>query len=442
VRATPTVLHLDLDAFFAAVEQRDKPSLRGKPVVVGGIGPRGVVSTASYEARVFGVGSAMPTAEARRRCPNAAYLAGRFAAYRAASDVVMGVLRELSPLVEPLSLDEAYVDLAPALGDADVGAVTAVAERLRRDITAATGLTASVGAGTSKLVAKIGSDLRKPDGLTVVPPGAEAATLAPLPVRRLPGIGPASEERLRRRGLATVGDLAALDLDELVELLGRAHGAGVHAAARGLDDRAVVPEREAKSASAEQTFATDLTDRRLLADHARRLTDRVAERLQRHGISGRTVTLKLRRYDFTTITRSVTLPQPTDVAAEIASAAVALLNAIDTSDGVRLLGVGVSGLTDYAQQVLLADLDRPTADTPPDDGAQPLAVPEPLSRRWVPGQDVRHDDLGAGWVQGAGLGRVTVRFEGPHTAVGPVRTFAVDDPALDAADPPQWAPLS
>jgi DNA polymerase-4 len=432
---------VDLDAFFAAVEQRDKPSLRGKPVVVGGIGPRGVVSTASYEARAFGIGSAMPTAEARRRCPNAAYLAGRFAAYRAASDVVMGVLRELSPLVEPLSLDEAYVDLAPVLGDADVDAVTAVAQRLRRDITAATGLTASVGAGTSKLVAKIGSDLRKPDGLTVVAPGDEAATLAPLPVRRLPGIGPASEERLRRRRLATIGDLAALGLDELVELLGRAHGAGVHAAARGLDDRAVVPEREAKSASAELTFATDLTDRRLLADHARQLTDRVAERLQRHGISGRTVTLKLRRYDFSTITRSVTLPQPTDSALEIATAAVALLNAVDTSDGVRLLGVGVSGLTDYAQQVLLADLDQPAEEAPPDDEAQRFAV-QSLAPRWVPGQDVRHDELGAGWVQGAGIGRVTVRFEGPHTPVGRVRTFAVDDPALTAADPPRWAPVS
>jgi DNA polymerase-4 len=432
---------VDLDAFFAAVEQRDKPSLRGKPVVVGGIGPRGVVSTASYEARAFGIGSAMPTAEARRRCPNAAYLAGRFAAYRAASDVVMGVLRELSPLVEPLSLDEAYVDLAPVLGDADVDAVTAVAQRLRRDITAATGLTASVGAGTSKLVAKIGSDLHKPDGLTVVAPGEEAATLAPLPVRRLPGIGPASEERLRRRRLATIGDLAALGLDELVEMLGRAHGAGVHAAARGLDDRAVVPEREAKSASAELTFATDLTDRRLLADHARQLTDRVAERLQRHGISGRTVTLKLRRYDFSTITRSVTLPQPTDSAPEIASAAVGLLNGVDTSDGVRLLGVGVSGLTDYAQQVLLADLDQPAEEGPPDDEAQRFAVQD-LMPHWVPGQDVRHDELGAGWVQGAGIGRVTVRFEGPHTAVGPVRTFSVDDPALAPADPPPWAPLS
>ncbi|MFZ5871391.1 MAG: DNA polymerase IV [Actinomycetota bacterium] len=438
MRERPEILHVDLDAFFAAVEQRDKPSLRGRPVVVGGVGGRGVVATASYEARAFGVGSAMPMAEARRRCPNAAFLAGRFAAYRAASDVVMALLRELSPLVEPLSLDEAYVDLAATHPGLDVAGVREVAERLRAAIHEATGLTASVGAGTSKLVAKIASDLHKPDALTVVPPGQEAATLAALPARRLPGIGPASEERLRRRGLRTIGDLAAADVAELVEVLGSAHGAAVYAAARGVDDRPVVPEREAKSVSAEETYATDVTDPRLLADHVRRLTERVAVRLVKHGTSGRTVTLKVRRYDFTTLSRSVTLPQPTDSVREISAAATGLLTALDTSDGVRLLGVGVSGLTDFAQQALFTDPES-AADAA---GEEVSGVPEaaPAAPLWRPGQDVVHAEHGPGWVWGAGLGRVTVRFEGPGTPPGPVRTFAADDPDLAPAGPPAWPP--
>lgn len=438
VRERPEILHVDLDAFFAAVEQRDKPSLRGRPVVVGGVGGRGVVATASYEARAFGVGSAMPMAEARRRCPNAAFLSGRFAAYRAASDAVMALLRDLSPLVEPLSLDEAYVDLVPTHPALDVARATEVAERLRAAIHEATGLTASVGVGTSKLVAKIASDLHKPNALTVVPPGQEAATLAGLPVRRLPGIGPASEERLRRRGLRTVGDLAAADVAELVEVLGSAHGTAVFAAARGVDDRPVVPEREAKSVSAEETYAVDIADPRLLADHVRRLTDRVAGRLVEHGTSGRTVTLKVRRYDFTTLSRSVTLPQPTDSAREISAAATALLAALDTSDGVRLLGVGVSGLTDFAQQALFTDLESAA-----DAGEEEVTgVPGtgPAATHWRPGQDVVHAEHGPGWVWGAGLGRVTVRFEGPGTPPGPVRTFAADDPDLAPADPPAWPP--
>lgn len=451
MRERPEILHVDLDAFFAAVEQRDKPSLRGRPVVVGGIGGRGVVATASYEARAFGVGSAMPTAEARRRCPHAAFLAGRFTAYRAASRAVMGLLHEVSPLVEAVSLDEAYVDLAPVAPDLDVQTVRAVAERLRADVRAATGLTMSVGAATSKLVAKVASDLDKPDGLRVVAPGTEAATLAPLPVRRLPGIGPASEERLARRGVRTVGQLAALGLDDLVELLGQAHGAAVHAASRGLDDRPVVPEREAKSVSAEETYPTDLTDRRVMAEHVRRLADRVATRLVGHGVSGRTVTLKLRRYDFSTLTRSVTLPQPTDAVREIAAVAAQLLEGVDTSGGVRLLGVGVSGLTDFAQQDLFAELGPPEVHdvaagddpAPAAPAPAPAAVPALVVRpAWRPGQDVVHAVHGPGWVWGAGLRRVTVRFEGPRTGPGPVRTFPDDDPDLAPADPPVWEPVS
>ena len=441
-----TILHLDLDAFYAAVEQRDKPSLRGKPVVVGGTGRRGVVAAASYEARAFGVGSAMATGEARRRCPNAAYLAPRFAAYRAASDAVMALLHELSPVVEPLSLDEAYVDLSEAHPDLDEAAATALAERFRAAVREATGLTASVGLGTSKLVAKIGSDLHKPDGLTVVPAGREAQVLAPLPVRRLPGVGAVTGQRLAGLGTTTIGDLAATDVRELVSVLGRANGSALHAFARGEDRRPVVSEREAKSVSAEETFATDLTDRRLLADQARRLADRVVARLGSSGLSGRTVTIKVRRYDFSTLGRSTTLPSPSSSAREITAAALGLLAQVDVADGVRLLGVGVTGLTEHVQQDLLAELEPPEGAPVADDGAGELeaapaaAAPTAGERSWHPGQDVRHAERGAGWVQGSGLGRVTVRFEGPGTGVGPVRTYRVDDADLAPADPPRWPP--
>jgi DNA polymerase-4 len=453
VRARPVILHLDLDAFFSAVEQLHKPSLRGKPVVVGGIGRRGVVSTASYEARAFGIGSAMAMGEARRRCPNAAYLAPRFGAYRAVSQVVMGLLAELSPLVEQVSVDEAYVDLTPAHPDLDVAGVTALATGLRARIRAATGLTASVGASTSKLMSKIGSELAKPDGLTVVPPGAEAATLAPLPVRAIPGVGPATRDRLHLRGLDTVGQVAAAPEAELVELLGQAHGSQVHRYATGADDRPVVPERDAKSVSAETTFEVDLTDPRRLAQHARELAARVTARLAAEGTSGRTVTLKLRRHDFTQLTRSQTLDQPTDSPQAISQIALALLAAIDVTDGIRLLGVGVSGLTGFAQQDLLAGLEPeppdelPDAEEPPDDaGAAAVAdlatADRPGLRRWWPGQDVVHTGRGPGWVQGTGVGRVTVRFEGPDTPPGPIATFAVDDPDLAPADPPAWTPTT
>jgi DNA polymerase IV len=448
VRREASILHLDLDAFFAAVEQRDKPSLRGRPVVVGGVGGRGVVATASYEARAFGARSAMSTAEARRRCPaGTAFLGGRFTAYRRTSDVVMALLRELSPLVEPASLDEAYVDLAAGEGhDLSVDGVTEIGRRLKERIAEATGgVTGSVGIGTSKLMAKIGSDLQKPDGLVVVPPGAELDVLHPLPVTRLGGVGPATAERLHQVGVKTVRDLAAKSLTDLVALAGRAHGAGLYALARAEDDRAVVPDREAKSVSAEETFERDLTDLAVLGREIDSMAARVGTRLRASAFSGRTVTLKLRRYDFTTLTRSQTLAQPTDDTRQIAATARRLLADAGAEGGLRLLGVGVSGLSLYAQGDLFAeglltdDAEPVPAETAADEA--PSDVPEaelPVERRWWPGQDVRHEDLGAGWVWGRGLGRVTVRFEGPLTPPGPVRTLAADDPALQPADPPDW----
>ncbi|MGP3985042.1 DNA polymerase IV [Streptomyces sp. KR80] len=461
MRGAPTILHLDMDAFFAAVEQAAKPSLRGKPVVVGGIGPRGVVATASYEARVFGVHSAMATAQARRLCPNAAYLAPRFSLYRRISDAVMELLHRLSPLVEPLSLDEAFVDLEAGGVAASASAARAVGEQLRRDIRAATGLTGSVGLAGSKMLAKIASEQAKPDGLVLIEPGTERRLLAPMTVRTLPGVGPATAEHLRRAGVHTVGEMAEAGEDELVRLLGRAHGSALHAMSRGVDDRPVVAERDAKSVSVEDTFDVDLHDRTRVQAEVGRLADRCVQRLRSTGRSGRTVVLKVRRFDFSTLTRSETLRGPTDDPAVIREAAGRLIAGVDTTGGVRLLGVGVSGLADFTQEDLFAQAataqvesavetagidavapsGAPGGQGPPQaDGKQgPEEAASGQDRRWIPGHDVRHSEFGVGWVQGSGVGKVTVRFEQPWSAPGRVRTFAVDDPALQPSEPvPLW----
>jgi DNA polymerase IV len=436
MRPVASVLHIDLDAFFAAVEQRDKPSLRGKPVVVGGVGGRGVVSTASYEARKYGVRSAMSTREARSRCPHAAFLTGRFHAYRSSSAQVMALLRSVSPLVEPLSLDEAFVDLERAdLPDLDVPTVTAFAEDLRARVVEATGgLTASVGIGSSKFIAKVASDLDKPDGLVVVAPGTEQDLLRPMHVTVIPGVGPATAERLRRAGIHTVAELERVSLEELVRLIGRAHGTGLFALARAQDDRPVVSEREAKSVSVEGTYDTDLTDRKLMEGLLTRQAASVSQRLRKSGLSGRTVTIKVRLHDFTTLNRSSTLASPTDSGPTIARLARGLLTDLDTSGGVRLLGVGVSGLADWIQEDLFGE-------TEPDDAELPDAslLEHQQRQTWVPGMDVEHAEMGRGWVWGSGRGVVTVRFETADTPPGPVRSYAVDDPALSAWRPPEPA---
>jgi DNA polymerase-4 len=262
-------------------------------------------------------------------------------------------------------------------------------------------------------------------------------------------VGPVTGQRLVGHGFATVGTLAQADLSEVVGLVGRAHGSGLLAHARGVDTRPVTPERDVRSVSAEETFATDLTDRALLEHHLRRLAARVAQRLRRDDLSGRTVTIKVRRFDFSTLHRSATSERPVVAVPEIAGPAVALLRRVDVADGVRLLGIGVCGLSEYAQQDLLAGLDPPgdpeAAPGAADhgagdrcagrrgDGLSPAGTPD-----WRPGQDVLHRELGPGWVQGAGAGVVTVRFEGPRTAVGRVRSFRADDPSLAPGDPPVW----
>ncbi len=435
-------MHLDMDAFFAAAEQAAKPSLRGKAVVVGGLGPRGVVSTASYEARAFGVHSAMPTAQARRLAPNAAYLFPRFTLYRSVSEQVMELLGALSPLVEPLSLDEAFVDLEAGGVASDAQTARAVGERLRADIKARTGLTGSVGLAASKMLAKIGSERAKPDGLVLIEPGTERELLAPLSVRVLPGVGPATGDHLRRAGISTIGEIAEAGEDELVRLLGKAHGAGVYAMALAHDERPVVAEREGKSISVEDTYDVDIHDRVRVRAEVAALADRCVGRLRASGRSGRTVVLKVRRYDFSTLTRSETLRAPTDDPAVVREAAARLLELVDTTGGVRLLGVGVSGLADFTQEVLFARTttgEEPLARAAPAPLLVTTSVPVPAAPPvplWRPGQDVEHREHGAGWVQGSGLGRVTVRFETPYDdRPGRVRTFAVDDPDLSAAEP-------
>jgi len=444
-----------MDAFYASAEQAAKPSLRGKPVIVGGLGPRGVVATASYEARVFGVHSAMAMAQARRLCPNAAYLTPRFSLYRQVSDQVMGLLRALSPLVEPLSLDEAFVDLEAGGTEPRVAVARAVAERLRSDIRAVTGLTGSVGLAGSKMLAKIASEQAKPDGLTVIEPGTERELLDPMPVRTLPGVGPATAEALRRVGIHTVAETREAGEAELVRLLGRAHGASLYLMASGRDERPVVAERDAKSISVEDTFDVDVTDRTRVQLEVARLADRCVRRLREAGRSGRTVVIKVRRYDFSTLTRSETLRGPTDDPGVVREAAARLIDGVDTTAGVRLLGVGVSGLADYTQEDLFAQAAQAAEAAQAAHGAvegpergSGAEVPEPEGsgvpeaaegsgrpRVWLPGADVRHAEHGAGWVQGSGVGRVTVRFEVPWSGPGRVRTFAVDDPELEPGEP-------
>jgi len=439
VRREPSVLHLDLDAFFASVEQRDKPSLRGKPVVVGGLGQRGVVATASYEARVFGVRSAMPTHEARRRCPHAAFLAGRFGAYRIASRQVMHVLHRLAPVVEPLSLDEAFVDLRAATAAVDFSrtALELLIGQLKDEVRATTnGLTASVGVATSKFVAKVASELAKPDGSSIVEAGRELEFLRPMKVAVIPGVGPVTQQKLHRIGIHTVSDLQACAFDELAQVIGKTHAQGLLELAYARDDRAVEPDRETKSISVEDTFETDLVSRHELDMILLRDAGQVASRLRAARLFARTVSIKVRLHDFSTFTRSRTLLGATDRADVIGSVATGLLSAVDATGGVRLLGVGVAGLTDVLQEDLFAGetsgVLHPTDDVIDD---HQIAEEQPSHQDWLPGLDVEHDQHGRGWVWGSGLGRVTVRFETRDTPPGPVRTFAYDDPALHRVDP-------
>lgn len=355
LRAERVIFHVDLDAFFVAVERTLDPSLIGKPVIVGGPGAWSVVSCASYEARKFGVHSAMPVARAKRLCPHAIFLPGRHEVYREVSSKFMAILRDFSPLVEPVSVDEAYVDMSGTerlFGPPQVSG-RAIKDRISGELS----VTASIGAGASRLIAKVASGKSKPDGLLIVPATDSAAFLAPLSVRELPGIGPRAGEALERLGIRTLGELAAFPEGPLRRELGERTASSIRRRAAGLDDSPVVPESEAKSISAETTFDEDTDSGEVLAAALRYLSERVGARLRRAQRRALTVTLKLRYFDFATITRQTGLGAPVDgddaiyrVSRELLRAAMRVRPA-----KVRLIGVGVSGFSEQAGQLSLLD---------------------------------------------------------------------------------------
>ena len=352
-----TILHVDLDAFFAAVEQRDRPELRGKPVIVGGGGPnqRGVVSTASYEARVFGVRSAMPLREAGRRCPHGIFLPVDGRKYQAVSREVMAILRRFTPLVEPISIDEAFLDVTGSrqlFGDGP-----AIARAIKDAVRDEVGLTISVGVARTKLVAKIASDLEKPDGLVVVQPGDEAAFLAPLDISRLWGVGAKTAVALHEYGVRTMGDLAALPVDLLARRFGK-HGPTLADRARGIDADRVVGEGEAaKSVGHEHTFDVDTSDRETIERTLLAMADGVAGRLRSSGVRASTVTVKIRDSSFRTITRQRTLREPTDLTEPIFRTALELARPEVRGLRIRLLGVSASHLGEREQLGMFSDDD-------------------------------------------------------------------------------------
>jgi DNA polymerase-4 len=349
-------MHVDLDAFYASVEQLRRPELRGKPVIVGGAGvdgERGVVAAASYEARPFGVRSAMPLSRARRLCPQAIFIPCDFQAYREASKSVFAVLDRYSPVIEPIALDEAYLDLTGE--EALLGPPDAVARRLRDEVKARCGLDLSIGVAVCKLVAKVASELRKPRGLVVVPDGNEAAFLAPLPLGKLPGCGPATVVKLERFGVRTIGDLAALPDPLLGELFGQ-YGRILGAHARGIDPSPVLPPGDPKSISREVTFDRDVTDASKVRETALALLQDVGQSLRSHRLSARTIVLKIRYQPFDTQSRQATLPSPTDRDDQLAGALRQLLETqLDPSRPIRLIGAGVSNLEAGATQLSLLE---------------------------------------------------------------------------------------
>ncbi len=334
------ILHVDMDAFFAAVERLDDPSLVGRPVIVGGLGPRGVVSTASYEARAFGVHSAQPMAQARRLCPHGVFLAPRHGRYEELSRAIRGYLARHSPLVEPLSLDEAYVDLSGVERPEDVAGL------VHRDLPREVGISCSVGLAGNKLLAKLASEAAKPAGLRIIRPEDVDGFLRPLSVGRLSGVGPKTARRLSERGVRTVGDLQKTDAGVLHAWFGANLGGQLWRLSRGQDDAPVVPVREAKSFSQEVTYPDDLHDSETVVQELRRLALNVSARLAEEGLLARAVRLKVRWSDFATQTRQVSLVEPTDDPEVVADEVVALweLRVPEEGKGVRLVGVGLDGL--------------------------------------------------------------------------------------------------
>ena len=434
------MLHLDMDAFFASVEQLTRPTLRGRPVLVGGLGGRGVVAGASYEARVFGARSAMPMHQARRLIGvTAVVLPPRGVVYGVASRRVFDAVRGVIPVIEQLSHDEGFGE-PPQLAGASADDVEIFCEDLRRRVKDQTGLIASVGAGSGKQIAKIASGLAKPDGVRVVRRAEEQSLLAGLPVRRLWGVGPVAEEKLNRLGIETVGQLAALTDAEVANILGATIGPALHRLARGIDDRPVAERAEAKQISAESTFAADLTSLQQLREAIDPIAEHAHQRLLRDGRGARTVTVKLKKSDMSTLTRSATLPYATAEAGALVAVARRLLLDPRQIGPIRLLGVGFSGLSDVRQQSLFGDLDLAQTQTESQHSVETataamFAPGADAASGWRVGDDVTHRELGHGWVQGAGHGVVTVRFETRACGPGQARTFPADTGDLAGANP-------
>lgn len=359
------VLHCDMDCFYAAVHMRDDPALRGRPVVIGGRPEsRGVVAAASYEVRRFGVHSAMPSSRAKRLCPEAIFIPPDFRRYSRESEKIFAIYRELTPVVQAVSIDEAYLDVTDHL--AQWGTATAVAKEIRRRVREERGLTVSVGVGPNRLIAKIASDFHKPDGLTVVRPHKVQEFLDPLPVRRLHGVGPATERALAEMGIQTVADLRARPLEEVLDRFGMKHGRMLWEFARGIDDRPVEVHSERKSLGTENTYAVDLRDPAEMEEEIGRMAVEVANGLARRELAACTVTLKVRYADFTTLTRSRTFLFPVHTAAPIAAAARDLLRRTDAAARpVRLLGVTASNLIHGQMEQLLLFSDPDPAELSP-----------------------------------------------------------------------------
>jgi DNA polymerase-4 len=388
------VLHVDMDAFYAGVELRSRPDLAGRPVIVGGASGRAVVLSATYEARAYGVHSAMPMARARRLCPQATVIEPSHGSYAEASRAVMTVLRDVTPYVEPLSLDEAFLDVAGAVRR--LGRPAAIGERIRREVSAAVGLTCSVGVAATKFVAKMASARAKPDGLLVVPRAETIAFLHPLPVGALWGVGERTEATLARLGLRTVGDIAATPTPVLERELGGAAGRQLAALAAGRDDRPVTPDRGEASIGHEHTFDDDVRDVEMLRRELLAGAARVAARLRGAGLAARTVSIKVRFADFRTVTRARTLPEATDVGQPVYAAASALLDGLGLgARRVRLIGVRVEGLAPAVEQARQLAFDDGAARARRD----AELVADQAARRFGPGA------LHAGSLLSGGVGR-------------------------------------
>ncbi|MGB3303215.1 MAG: DNA polymerase IV [Gordonia sp. (in: high G+C Gram-positive bacteria)] len=439
-RSARWVMHIDMDAFFASVEQLTRPTLAGRPVLVGGAGGRGVVAGASYESRVYGARSAMPMHQARRLVGGTAVVVPpRGGVYSVVSQRVFGILRTFIPIIETLSFDEAFGEPTELAG-ASAAEAADFAERVRTVIREQTGLPASVGFGSGKQIAKIASGMAKPDGVKVISPSVELGFLQGLPVRKLWGVGPVTGDRLARLGIETIGQLAALAEAEVTSVLGATVGPALHRLARGIDERPVTERAESKQISAETTFAVDIVDMANLRSAVAGAAAHAHRRLLNDGRGARTVVVKLRRSDMSILTRSITLPAATTELETLTAAAYRVTLDPLVVGPIRLVGVGYSGLSTTQQESLFPELDEEPEPIDGLDETAPMAdadaSPEPAKlQQWPTGTDVFHPDHGHGWVQGGGHGFVTVRFETRATGPGRAHTFRLPEPTLVRADP-------